>query len=345
MLSTSGCDLRHMVALLFLSAAMALNLSAQRGMLPTDTASDTGMGGTNSISGRVYVTSGQKVSKRMRVRLSTMTVGDRTSTTDDSGNFLFRGLKNGTYTVVIDGEAEFEPFKQSVSIMNLNGSPGQEYPLMIRLAVKKTNEPKPAIVGSDFADVPQAALDLFKKAGGLSKTGDYNGAVEQLQLAIKQYSKFTYAYNELGVQYLRLNDLVNAGEAFRSAIKIKPEAFAPMINLGVTLFRLKDFAGAETVLREVVKMDEKSAPGHYFLGESLAYGGKFDEAEKELNTSVTLGGDEMKEAHRYLAIIYGSKGDKKRQLAELEIYLRLEPKTADAEQLRNLVQQLKGGDK
>ena len=345
MLSKSGYDLRPLIALFTLLFGLAIGVSAQRGMLPTDTATDTGMGGGNSISGRVFAPSGQKVSRRIRVRLSTMTIGDQTSTTDDSGNFLFRGLKNGNYTVVIDGEAEFEPFKQSVSIMNLNGSPGQEYPLMIRLAVKKTNEPKPAVVGSDFADVPQAALDLFKKAGGLSKASDYIGAVEQLQLAIKQYPKFTYAYNELGVQYLRLNDLVNAGESFRSAIKIKPDAFAPMINLGVTLFRLKDFAGAETVLREVVKMDEKSAPGHYFLGEALAYGGKFDEAEKELNTAVTLGGDEMKEAHRYLAIIYGSKGDKKHQLAELETYLRLEPNAVDAEKLRNLVQQLKSSDK
>ena len=145
----------------------------------------------------------------------------------------------------------------------------------------------------------------------------------------------------MGVEYLRLNDLVNAGEAFRSALRIKSEAFEPMINLGVTLFRLKDFAGAETVLREAVKLDEKSAPAHYFLGETLAYLGKFDEAEKEFLSAVKLGGDEMKEAHRYLAIIYGLRKDKKRQAAELETYLRLVPTAPDAEQLRQLADKLK----
>lgn len=57
--------------------------------------------------------------------------------------------------------------------------------------------------------------------------------------------------------------------------------------------------------------------------------------------SEKLGGPEMKETHCYLAIIYSSKGDKKRQLAELETYLLLAPTAADAEQLRKLVAQLK----
>ncbi len=345
MLLSSGYDLRYILVLVCLLAGLVVGVPAQRGMMPTDTASDTGMGGINSISGRVYAPSGQKASRRMRVRLSSMTEGDRTSTTDDSGNFLFRGLKSGMFTVVIDGEAEFELYKQTVNIITLNGSPGQEYALSIRLSVKKNTEPKPAVVRSESSDVPPPAMELFKKAGGMSKAGDYKGAVEQLELAIKEYPNFTYAYNQLGIQYLRLNDLVNAGESFRSALKIKADAFEPMVNLGVTLYRLKDFAGAETVLREVMRIDDKSAEGHYFLGEALAYQGKFDEAEKELANSVRLGGDKMSEAHRTLAIIYGSRGDKKRQIAELETYLRLSPKAADAEQLLGLVQKLKDSDK
>lgn len=342
MFSPSGHKLRHMFAAIFLSAGLVIGVAAQRGMLPSDTTTDTGMGGINSIFGQVLTPSGQKASRRLRVRLASMQNGDRTSTTDDAGNFLFRGLKNGTYTVTIDGELDLEPYSQTVNIMTLNGSPGQEYSLLIRLLAKKSSVPKPSVVSSENSAVPLAAMEFFKKAVGMSKAGDYEGAVQQLELAVKEYPKFTYAYNEMGVQYLRLNDPVKAAEAFRSALKIKADAIEPMTNLGVTLYRLKDFAGAETLLREAIKVDDKSAPGHYFLGEALAYQGKFDEAERELVNSVRLGGDSMTDAHRTLAIIYGSRGDKKKQAAELETYLKLAPNAPDAEQLRHLVMQLKG---
>ena len=49
----------------------------------------------------------------------------------------------------------------------------------------------------------------------------------------------------------------------------------------------------------------------------------------------------MKEAHRTLAIIYNSRGDKKQAIVELEAYLKLNPTAPDAEQLRKALEQLK----
>ena len=69
--------------------------------------------------------------------------------------------------------------------------------------------------------------------------------------------------------------------------------------------------------------------------------GRFDEAVKELDTAITLGGDQMKEAHRYLGAIYHARGDDKRAINELETYLRIAPKADDAEPVRQLIQQLK----
>jgi regulator of sirC expression with transglutaminase-like and TPR domain len=49
----------------------------------------------------------------------------------------------------------------------------------------------------------------------------------------------------------------------------------------------------------------------------------------------------MKEAHRILAIIYGSRGDKKRAADNIESYLRLAPTAPDAEKLRSTLKQLR----
>ncbi len=212
----------------------------------------------------------------------------------------------------------------------------------VRLTAKKTAEPKPGVVNADFADVPKGALDLYKKAVELAKLGDHKGAIEQLRLATAEHPAFMLAFNELGIQYLRLNELEKADESLLAALKIQPEAYTPLMNRGIVLFQMKRFAEAEPVLRNALKVKDQSAVGHYFLGQSLANLGRFDEAEKELVSAVSLGGDEMKEAHRLLAIIYNVKGDKKRAVAALETYLRLVPKTPDAEQLRQVILQLKG---
>jgi tetratricopeptide (TPR) repeat protein len=118
----------------------------------------------------------------------------------------------------------------------------------------------------------------------------------------------------------------------------------PMMNRAIVLFTMKKYSDAEPLLRRVVEMKDDAAVGHYFLGQTLANLGRFPEAEKELTISVKLGGDEMKEAHRLMAILYSAKGDKTRAADELETYLRLSPTTPDAEQLRTVIRRLKGLD-
>jgi tetratricopeptide (TPR) repeat protein len=113
------------------------------------------------------------------------------------------------------------------------------------------------------------------------------------------------------------------------------------MNHGIVLVGLKQFKEAELELRNALKLRDQSALGHYYLGCALANLNRFDEAEEELTRAVTLGGDEVKEAHRYLAGIYNARGDREHAIAELETYLRLAPTSQDAEHIRQLIQQLK----
>jgi Tfp pilus assembly protein PilF len=324
----------------FISLCLCVSGFAQIASLPPSL-TDTGLGGNNSIIGTILGPSGQPVNRRIRIRLSTMTRGDRVTTTDEYGNFSFRGLPPGDYTVVIDKEKEYEPLTESVDIIQIRGSPGQTYTMNIRLLLKGSSDAKPGVINSEFANVPEKALDFYNKAVELGKKNDYKGAIEQLQFSVIEYPEFMLAFNEMGVQYLRLNELEKANEAFQSALKIKPDAYAPLMNRGIVLVQLRRFEEAESVLRKAMNL-KQSTGGHYFLGLALANLGRFDEAEKELVSAVKAGGDEMKEAHRYLAIIYNHRGDKKRAANELETYLRLVPTAPDAEQLRNVLKQLKG---
>jgi len=328
------------VIAVFLSLCFAGSVLAQVSTI-SDTESQTNLGGMNSIIGTVFTPAGRPIERRVRVRLSTMTRGDRVFPTNENGAFAFRGLPTGSYTITIDKEADYKPFTSSVDVRQFRGGPAQVFTLNIRLEFKDREVAKPAVLNAEFANVPKKALDHYNTAIEQSKKGDRTGAIEHLKLAIAEHPSFTQAFNELGVQYLNLNLLTEADEAFQSALKIDPESFPALINRGIANVMMKRYGEAIPILRKALVKDDQSAVAHYFVGQSLANLGLFDEAEKELLTALKLGKEEMKEAHRILAIIYASRGAKIKAAEELEAYLKLAPDTPDAEKLKEMIRKFR----
>lgn len=328
------------LSLVLFSLFVVVRVTAQS--IPQGAAStDTGFGGINTISGMIVSSNGQRIQRRISVRLRTMTRGDRISTTDENGNFVFRGLPSGDFVVVIEKEQEFEPFSQTVSVIQPRGMPPQTYYLSVRLELKGRTEAKPGVLNAEFANVPKAALVHYNNAADQAKKNNHQAAIDELKLAVKEHPSFMLAFNELGVQYLKLNQLENADGAFQSALKITPDAFNALINRGVANVLMKRYGEAVPLLRKALKKNDQSALGHYFLGQALANQGLFEAAEKELVASLELGKEEMKEAHRLLAILYSSRGAKKEAADELEAYLKLAPNTPDAEKLKDTIRKLK----
>jgi Flp pilus assembly protein TadD len=307
----------------------------------SDSESQTGLGGINSIIGTVFAPSGRPLESRVRIRLSTMTRGDRIFTTNQNGGFAFRGLPGGSYTVVIDKEAEYKPYTTTIDVVQLQRSPPQTYTLNIRLEFKDSTKTKPAVVSAEFLNVPKKAVAHYEAAMERIKAGDRDAAIAEFKLAIAEYPSFTAAFNELGVLYLKTNHLEEADQTFQSALKIDAESFPALMNRGIANVMMKRYGEAVPILRKVLKKNEESAVAHYFLGQALANLGLFNDAEKELKTALKLGKEEMKEAHRILAIMYSARGDKKQAADELEVYLKLAPAAPDAEKLREMIRRLR----
>lgn len=318
--------------------------AAQRIPMDSSSASDLGTGGRFVILGTVIFPSGQRVDRPVKVRLATPTRGEITTMTDTNGRFTFPRLTPGSYTIIIDADENYEAVNERANIVQAGrsmGSTEEVIPVQIRLKRKAGDAIRPEVVHADLANIPQPAVDLYNAALKLAQDGKNKAAIDKLNEAVKQHSNFMLAFNELGVQYQKVGELDKANASLESALKISPNSFAPLVNHGIVLVRLKRFAEAEVDLRAALKENDKSAVAHYYLGRALAYLGQFDEAEKELNTAVTLGGDQMKEAHRYLGAIYHARGDTARAIAELETYLRIAPKAEDAGAVRDLIKQLK----
>jgi tetratricopeptide (TPR) repeat protein len=280
----------------------------------------------------------------MKIRLYTAQRGEVTTLTDTNGRFLFRRLSPGQYTIVIDGEKDYETVNEQTNIIQAGrslASTEEIIPVQIRLRAKPVDSVRPEVVHAELANVPKPALELYNSALKLAQENKNKAAIEKLNQAIAAHPDFMLAYNELGVQYQKTGDLDKADEALQSALKISPTSFAPLVNHGIVLVRRKKYADAEADLRATIKENDKSAIAHFYLGRALAYLGNFDDAEKELTAAITLGGEQMKEAYRYLGAIYHARGDDAKAIAQLETYLKVAPKADDADAVRQLIRQLK----
>ena len=149
------------------------------------------------------------------------------------------------------------------------------------------------------------------------------------------------ALNELGLQYMKIKKLDKAEESLRQAVKIAPEAFFPRLNYGILLMQKKDYVKAATELQQAAQKDSSSAAVHFHLGRAFVNLAIYNKAEKELQQAISLGGQDMAEAHRYLAAIYIETRENNRAADELDKYLSFSPKAKDADKIREIIKQLR----
>lgn len=344
--NVDGSGLFLVLFLLFGAVQVAAQSTSQGGLpqggFPPGAAStDTGLGGGNAINGMIVSSTGQRIQRRISVRLRTSTRGDRMSTTDERGNFVFQGVPPGDYQVVIEKEPDFEPFSQTVTVIQPRGTPPQTFFLSIRLNMKARAETRTGVLNVEFANVPARARAFYDKAQEQGQAGNNKAAIELLKQAIAEYSDFMLAFNELGNQYLRLGELDKSEEALAKARKLAPDSATPLLTHGILLTVQGKFNLAVTELETALKQRDQSANGHLYLGQALANLGRFGDAEVQLKRAIELGGDEVKDAHRFLGAIYLQRGEREKAVAEFETYLKLAPKAKEAEQVRQAIRQNK----
>jgi TolA-binding protein len=316
----------------------------------------TGTGGRHSIVGRIYFPSGRRSDIQVKVKLQSYGAGELTALSDMNGSFAFKGLNPGSYVVIVDGGDDYEPFQETVYI-ETDGNTSRNgirlpvmprsYNVQVSLQPKRGTSTKAGVLNAGLANVPEAAAKLYEMAVQLADAKETAKAIESLNEALRLFPNFPLALNELGVQFLKLGQPDKAIEPLRSATRLAPTAFTPRLNLGTALLESNQFADAENELREALKISS-TPPAHMYLGLTLICVKRYDEAQHELETAISTGGENLGQVHRYLGGIYwrlagesGQKRDYARAVNEFETYLRLTPNAPDAERIRGTIKELR----
>ncbi len=347
--SLFGREFRHPSLLLLLTLGAVVVFTANA-LGQGGSVDSTGTGGRHSIQGRLIFPSGTRAEVRMKIRLESSGFGDLSVFSDINGSFSFRSLAPGNYTVVVDGGEDYQTVRESVYIepattpsrRSVTSVPvSRPFNVQVYLTPKAQLSNKPGVIDAALAAVPKPAVELYYKALESAGKGDNKAAVEHLKQAVGHYPSFSVAINELGVQYMILKELEKASEAFRSAVSLTPDNLQPRLNYGIALLNQMKFDQAEMHLRQAIKISDSAPTAHMYLGITLISLKRYDEAEKELGKSIALAGGKLAQSHYYLGGIYWKAGDFKRAAEELEKYLQLDPKAANAEKVRLTIKDLR----
>ena len=313
----------------------------------------TGTGGRHSISGRLVFPSGQRADVQLKVRLESPGLGELSVLSDINGTFTFRALRAGNYTVVIEGGDLFETMRENVFIepysvasSRTSGVPGSvpiSRPVTVQVYLRPKVAPhnKPGVINAALANIPKPALASYEKGVAFANRGETDKAIEEFKRAIGLCPDFSLGLNDLGVQYLRKGELEKAVEVLAKALQLTPDAAEPSLNYGIVLLQQRKFVEAEAQLRNAVKKNEQAFTAHLYFGIALIHVKSYGEAETELRKAITIGGPKVGQAHYYLGGMYWQTGKMKEAADELELFLKLEPKAANAEKVKSTIKDLR----
>ncbi len=250
--------------------------------------------------------------KPVRVTLKRETGLEIGSTTlKYDGSFVFEGLEAGNYLVVI--EKEDSPTVARPVQLKAYPSPKTTF-LQVRLGADGSATIREIVKEYTHAEIPERdetastvskkALSAFQKASAESAKGNTAQAIEFLQKAVKEDPKFYEAYNNLGVQYQKLNEWDKAVEAFQQSITIRNDSAKPHINLGNLYLALQKPDKAADSFKQALVFDSNSVAALWGLGQIYFRKQEYGPAAEHLDMATHLAPRQSRDAFLLLAQIH-----------------------------------------
>lgn len=308
----------------------------------------------NVIYGRVVGPSRQAVSDAYIELLDEVGSTINRTKADSSGRFTFSGLSDGRYKIkVLPYTGEYmqqvqEVVLYSVSAVAGSGSDQQHIDITLRASETANASPFAAAAPSVvFAqEVPASARKLYEQGIGFLRDKKEKEGLESLRKSLEAFPNYYLALDRLGGEYATRGttnrSYLEAGLVLLTkAVEVNPRSFSSMFGLGWTQYHLGMYPEAVDTLQRATNLYGKAADAHLWHGKALKRASKLELAEGAFKRANDLTSGKVAEVHWQLAGLYSDQKRYTEAADELETFLRLQPKSTDAEKIRALIKSLR----
>jgi len=265
--------------------------------------------------------------------------------TKSDGRYRFAGVLAGTYYVSVKSpDPGLQQLVQRIELINtgvnVTNYAKERFDFSLNRVAGSERSP---VVATVFAQAvpPEAEKEYLSAVSSISK-GEREQAIVRLNRAIQLFPTYFLALQQLGFIYIDTEKDEQAIEPLIKALQVNSKSALCHLGLGMAYVNLDQAKAAIKELNEALALDRRDFRCYLYLGMALISTGKLDEAEKALQEAYTIGGPtQARTAHLYLASIYSTRKEYQKAIAELETYLRENPKASNAPKIREAIAKMK----
>lgn len=159
--------------------------------------------------------------------------------------------------------------------------------------------------------------------------------------AIDLFPNYYAALDLLGQQYVLRENYAPAQVVLTKAVAVNPRSSSTWYTLGYAQYRLRLLPDAADSLTKATSLNNESLNTHLVLGTVLRMQKQWVPAETHLKQAKSLSKPSRAEIYWQLALLYNQTGRSAEAAAELESFLKAQPDSRDAEQIRKLIGELR----
>lgn len=260
-----------------------------------------------------------------------------------NGQFEFKGLRAGTYTLIV-GVPNRGELRRTVEIGPSTADTKNS--VAFSLALDDSLFPKATARSEDTVtlrelEIPEKARKAFEESQRQLARRNQKKAIECLQTAVRIAPDFSGAWNNLGTLFYKSAQYEKAEQSFRASLVASPGSFEPLVNLGGVLLTLHRPSEAYTFNLYSVLERPEDALANSQMGMNYFALGRMDLARKYLSEARRIDPGHFSRPQLLLAEICLRKGDPRGAAKELAEYLRYHPDTPDRAKIEESIQKLK----
>ena len=156
------------------------------------------------------------------------------------------------------------------------------------------------------------------------------------------FPKYFLALEKIGYEYLAVNKIVEAENAFTKASEINPKSFSAKSGLSIAQYKLGKKDEAAKTLEEAIVLNQTLPTSFLFLGRIYRELKEFNKAETNLKKAKELSQNKLADVHWELALLYYYNLNRPADAAdELELYLKANPKAENKAQVEKLIKTMR----